>query len=214
MRRRASADHVPAEHWVQLALPLFEDEPPLPEPPPGPEPARPAPSLPYPAATMERLLDVPPLVKLTRAQIRRGQEGLDITVKSGLTWARAFAPTWEMVCGHKNHAALAAGEDLPYPRHAPISNEEYIRRYRQILDRAGDAWKELYRYAMQHDFQVTLLCYCRFAQFCHTHLLIEYALQRWPTRFQDARDDDERARLPACCSPDDGRALAGVRHGY
>lgn len=41
-------------------------------------------------------------MKLTRAQIRPGVKGVDVTAKSALGFARAFSPTWSMVMGYKN----------------------------------------------------------------------------------------------------------------
>ena len=42
------------------------------------------------------------MVKLTRAQIRPGVMGVDVTVKSAKDFARAFSPKWSMVMGYKN----------------------------------------------------------------------------------------------------------------
>lgn len=119
-------------------------------------------------------------VKLKRAQIRQGQQGIDTTVKSATGFAKAFAPTWDMVMGHKN---------------GTLSDERYTFQYTTILDRILDPrrdrslenpWRQLLA-AGQGAGEVTLLCYCRDGRFCHTHLMIDYATTRWPEAFEDGR---------------------------
>ena len=108
------------------------------------------------------------MVKLTRAQIRPGVKGVDVTVKSASGKARAFAPTWDMVMGYKR------GE---------IGEAEYTRRYLALLDKVPvETWRWLYSQAAEGG-GVTVLCYCRDGWFCHSHLLIDYACQKYPKAF-------------------------------
>jgi len=107
------------------------------------------------------------MTTLTRGQIGRTQ-GLNTTVKSATGPWRAFAPTWDMVMAWKTGA---------------LSQEVYTAQYQAILQEIPPPiWDELA--ALD---QATLLCYCRDGWFCHTHLIIQYAIQHWPDRFQDGR---------------------------
>ena len=107
------------------------------------------------------------MVKLTRAQIRPGVEGVDVTVKSAKGFARSFAPGWNMVMGYKR---------------GMFTEAQYTERYMKILDAVSvEAWRWLYAQAVNGE--VTLLCYCRDGQFCHTYLLIDYAVKKYPTAF-------------------------------
>ena len=105
---------------------------------------------------------------LMRAQIRPGVLGIDTTVKSAQELWRTFAPRWEMVIGHKK---------------GTVSDAEYTEQYAKILDRVPDVvWDTLAERETQ-----TLLCYLRNGWFCHTHLIIAYAIGHWPERFLDGR---------------------------
>jgi hypothetical protein len=104
-------------------------------------------------------------------------DGIDITVKSATGQAAFFAPDWGMVRGHQSHL---------------LSNEEYSRKYVAILDAVPIAgWRWLT--SQMKGGIITVLCYCEeqtvdgAPKFCHTHLLIEYMLRRWPSFFRDAR---------------------------
>ncbi|MEQ1843973.1 MAG: hypothetical protein ABL983_00165 [Nitrospira sp.] len=109
------------------------------------------------------------MTKLMRAQIGRGRPGIDTTVKSAQGIWRAFAPQYPMVMGHK------AGT---------ISDAQYIAHYEPILARVPAlVWDTLAERETQ-----CLLCYCRDHAFCHSHLIIAYAVNRWPDRFQDGRE--------------------------
>lgn len=108
------------------------------------------------------------MTRLMRAQIRAGVQGLDTTVKSSTGLGRHFAPTWDMVMGHKR---------------GQISDAQYTEQYLRILDQVpATAWNQLATQAA-----LTVLCYCRDSAYCHTHVLIEYAVRRWPERFSDGR---------------------------
>ena len=108
------------------------------------------------------------MVKLTRAQIRPGVKGVDVTVKSAVGFARSFAPTWKMVMGYKNRT---------------LTEAQYTEQYMKILDAVSvEAWRWLYAQAAEGG-EVVLLCFCRDGQFCHTYLIIDYACQKYPKAF-------------------------------
>lgn len=112
-------------------------------------------------------------VALKRGQIGRVRSGilLDVTAKSASGWAVAFAPSWEMVSSHKS---------------GTMGDAEYKRLYEAILDLAGEkAFDRLHQFGAQGT--VRLLCYCPDGRFCHTHLLIDYAVRRFPQWFSDGR---------------------------
>ena len=109
------------------------------------------------------------MTRLMRAQIRPGVQGIDTTVKSARGIWRALAPRWDMVLGHKN---------------GTVSDAAYTEQYEQILKAVpANVWDTL---AAQPEN--TLCCYCRSNWFCHTHLIIAYAVRRWPDRFEDGRN--------------------------
>jgi hypothetical protein len=107
------------------------------------------------------------MVKLSRAQIRPEVKGVDVTVKSAKGFARSFAPTWSMVMGYKNGI---------------LTEAQYTAQYRKILDAVSvEAWRWLYAQAVNDE--VVLLCFCRDGQFCHTNLIIRYAVEKYPQAF-------------------------------
>ena len=110
------------------------------------------------------------MVKLSRAQIRPGVKGVDVTVKSAKGFARSFAPTWSMVMGYK---------------HGMLTEAQYTAQYMKILDAVSvEAWRWLYAQAAEGG-EVVLLCYCRDEWFCHTHLLIDCACRKYPKAFNN-----------------------------
>ena len=116
------------------------------------------------------------MTKLMRAQIGRGVQGIDTTVKSAQGIWRALAPRWEMVLGHKKGV---------------VSDAEYTEQYVQILNAVpANVWDTLAALP-----EARLLCFCRDSWFCHSHLIIEYAVRRWPERFQDGRNPSNALTL-------------------
>jgi hypothetical protein len=108
------------------------------------------------------------MVKLSRAQIRPGVNGVDVTVKSSRGFARSFAPNWAMVMGYKN---------------GTLTEAQYTEQYMKILDAVSvEAWRWLYRQAVNGE--VVLLCYCPDeAALCHTYLIRDYAVKKYPKAF-------------------------------
>ncbi|HBP88747.1 MAG TPA: hypothetical protein DD706_13735, partial [Nitrospiraceae bacterium] len=104
---------------------------------------------------------------LRRAQIGKAG-GIDTTVKSAKGIWKAFAPTWAMVMGVKD---------------GQTSETQYTDQYQTILANVkAEVWD-----ALAQQEQATLLCYCRDGWFCHTHLIIDFAVKQWPERFCDGR---------------------------
>ena len=113
------------------------------------------------------------MVKLSRAQIRPGVKGVDVTVKSAKGFARSFAPTWSMVMGYKN---------------GTLTEAQYTEQYMKILGAVSvEVWRWLHTQAVNGE--VVLLCYCRDKDasgnrvFCHTHLITDYAVEKYPKAF-------------------------------
>lgn len=66
-----------------------------------------------------------------------------------------------------------------------MTPEEYERRYQFILRAVPrSTWRSLWRAGLENGGEVVLLCYCRDSWRCHTHLLIDYAVTRWPRAFR------------------------------
>lgn len=100
---------------------------------------------------------------LSRAPLRRGSKGLDITVKSSTGLCRFFAPTWDMVMGIKNHT---------------ITEAEYQRRYLERLQKIPTKIIKDLAFTDR-----TFLCYCNNGEFCHTYILIRYLITNFPQWF-------------------------------
>lgn len=141
-------------------------------------------------------------VALKRGQIGKSQ-GLDVTAKSATGWLAVFAPTWEMVSGHK------AGT---------MGDIEYRRLYTEILEAAGEtAFRQLWEAGVENGARLTVLCYCQSGRFCHTHLLIDHAVGRYPQWFTDARRSqgrvgEKRNRMRYLLAID--LETTGLRPGY
>ncbi len=84
---------------------------------------------------------------------------MDTTVKSGYS---IFAPTWDMVLGHKNGS---------------MDDDTYSRLYRDMLVRSWTENRQKWMDFLQSDDQFALACYCKAGVFCHRHLLIKFLSQ-------------------------------------
>lgn len=85
-----------------------------------------------------------------------GVELLDTTVKGGYS---PFAPTWDMVMGHKN---------------GTMSDEEYKDLYWHKLVQSWKSRREDWMKIIQDPTPVALACYCKEGAFCHRLLLVEF----------------------------------------
>lgn len=82
---------------------------------------------------------------------------------------------------------------IAHPRHSIKKKGNWIQTelYDQILDRVpAVVWDTLAKRECE-----TWLCYCRDGWFCHTHVIIAYAVKRWPERFQDGRRHEQTPTL-------------------
>ena len=81
-----------------------------------------------------------------------GKDRLDTTVKTG---DMTFAPTWDMVWGHKG---------------GTLSDDEYKKKYikmmKESLKTNKQQWDDLFSKET-----VTLVCYCKKGKFCHRLIL-------------------------------------------
>jgi uncharacterized protein YeaO (DUF488 family) len=70
---------------------------------------------------------------------------------------KEFAPTWDIVMGHKN---------------GKITDEEYTKKYYELMKISWknnkDKWLEIL-----HRDEVVLGCYCKSGNFCHRYLLVD-----------------------------------------
>lgn len=82
-------------------------------------------------------------------------ELVDTTVKGK---APLFAPTWDMVMGHKN---------------GTITDEEYTRLYREKMIQSWVENREGWERFMQREEPIALACYCAPGKFCHRKLLVK-----------------------------------------
>lgn len=105
--------------------------------------------------------------KLTRSSMRtKGIKGIDITYRRKL----CVSPPRDLVLGYKAGA---------------ITEENYTEVYlKQLNDNAEDiitwAWcicGEIIKFK----------CFCPEGAFCHTHLLIDWLIEKRPDLFQDGR---------------------------
>lgn len=121
-------------------------------------------------------------VSLKRAQMSAlrfmGQAYVDVTAKSGEGMALFFAPPWELVMGHKQ---------------GRITDEAFTEVYEQQLAALSeDVW--LWLYQLGGSGSITLCCYCADGKFCHSLLIIDHALRRYPSLFDDGREERQHAR--------------------
>ena len=107
------------------------------------------------------------MVRIKRAKIGT-VAGIDVTVSSAKGVARKFAPTRNMVTFFKR---------------GTLSRASYAKEYNAILDKVpASTWAWLGSFGKE----VTILCYCKDGQFCHTYLLAAYAAEHFPNLFEDA----------------------------
>lgn len=129
-------------------------------------------------------------LKIYTSQFRySGDDRLDITVKSG---RKEFAPTWDMVMGHKSDA---------------LSDEDYIVMYKQLMNQSYKNNRKVWKELLNRD-SVTLVCYCAKGKFCHRVVLAEMMAKAFGCEYVGEVDskgiliDDHR--LCNSCLIDDG----------
>lgn len=80
-------------------------------------------------------------------------ELVDTTVKGK---SKLFAPTWDMVMGHKN---------------GTLSDEDYTKQYRHRMIQSWLANREEWEAFLRREEPVAIACYCNVGCFCHRLLL-------------------------------------------
>lgn len=116
---------------------------------------------------------------LYTAQMKYGGcDRLDITIKSGTMVGKLYAPTWDMVMGHKNKK---------------YTDEQYTKMYYDLLTERWEKDWNGFRQATINTvsllsgtftmpaFSITLVCYCPAGAFCHRVLLAKWFEDTWPS---------------------------------
>lgn len=121
-------------------------------------------------------------VTVLRRQISPTATGVDITVRTAKGTAKFFAPSWDMVMGHKSGV---------------LTDAQYATQYRARMDAVPpSAWQWLLDVAREEfDGAIPLMCYCRSDVMCHTHLVAIYAATKFPDVFEAQTDP------PECITP-------------
>jgi uncharacterized protein YeaO (DUF488 family) len=95
------------------------------------------------------------MVKIYTSQYGyKGEDRLDITVKTG---DKTFAPTWDMVMGHKN---------------GTLSSEQYVKMYIDLLRNSYKKNRKRWEEILNRE-QVTFVCFCGHGKFCHRLILAD-----------------------------------------
>lgn len=108
-----------------------------------------------------------------------GRDRLDITVKGNCMAGKYFAPTWDMVVGHKK---------------GKLTDDQYTELYYQLLlDRWNgkdfpDFPETLGRMLnILKDRDMTFVCFCPSGKFCHRHLLVKWLQHNWDVPYGGER---------------------------
>jgi uncharacterized protein YeaO (DUF488 family) len=88
----------------------------------------------------------------------KGPHKLDITVKGQHPVGRLFAPTWDIVMGHKR------GE---------ITDAEYTEVYHSLMVKSYREHHQVWDEILNRKY-VVFCCYCRADKFCHRFILAGY----------------------------------------
>ena len=111
-------------------------------------------------------------VQITRKQMKRGIKGVHVARGNNNTRGITFAPSWDMVSRWKAHQVTEAA---------------YTKEYRLILEKIERKdWEWLSEQSI--DNVVIVLCFCKDGDFCHTLVLIEYALEHFSDLFKKFED--------------------------
>jgi hypothetical protein len=97
---------------------------------------------------------------------------LDITVKSGQGIGVLFAPTWELVCGHK----AGKGDPRFVGKYAALSDEQYAERFLALLRTRYQRQPQAFAQVLERDYCLT--CFCAVGCFCHRLLVAELVLPK------------------------------------
>lgn len=107
---------------------------------------------------------------LSRSPIWKKSIGLDVTAKSGKELGKNFAPTWDMIVRY---------------RQGKLTDSEYTKLYLNILSNINEqVYEDLYKYGLDNDNKINFICYCHDDKFCHTYLLMDFLIEKFPERFE------------------------------
>lgn len=102
-----------------------------------------------------------------------GTNKLNITVKSATEQGRIFAPTWELVGGHKH---FHNPDDSRWQNYPALSDEQYTQKYYELIrnryHQDPTPFIELVK-----SKSLVLCCYCAKDTFCHRHLAADILLK-------------------------------------
>jgi len=97
-------------------------------------------------------------IKVFTAQLAyRGIDRLDISVAGNDPVGKYFAPTWELVMGHKRGA---------------ITDSQYTERYLDMMRKSYVSHRDVWDAVLSRK-SVTFVCYCRAGKFCHRYILAD-----------------------------------------
>jgi len=89
---------------------------------------------------------------------RNDPDLLDITVKGKHPIGKVFAPSWDIVMGHKD---------------GKYTDAQYISVYYTMMLDSYAKHRKVWDWVLAQP-RVVLACYCPTGNFCHRHLLVEY----------------------------------------
>jgi len=113
-------------------------------------------------------------IKLWRSQVgKHPDDGLDVSRKSAGPIGLPFAPPWPMVMASKRGG-------MPWA--------EYRRRYLELLDKVELASVVALRdEGLRRGGELCLTCWCSDGAQCHSTILIQWLVARWPEDFEVKR---------------------------
>jgi uncharacterized protein YeaO (DUF488 family) len=112
------------------------------------------------------------IVYTGRISLKSHPAAVDTTMKSGSGVGRVFAPTKQLVFGHK-----AGQGDSRFQSWKPLTDAEYTMQYLDLLRSRFRQNPQPFRNLLERE-EVILLCYCKAHGFCHRYILAETVLPK------------------------------------
>jgi len=115
-----------------------------------------------------------PKILLSRVQMSSSRQGFDITARTKLP----VAPNWDLVLGYKSGL---------------IGERAYTEYYLEMLNANYDEivkWLETLPGRLPIILKtnhIIFKCFCPDRDFCHTNILIDWLLEKFPDKYEDAR---------------------------
>lgn len=117
------------------------------------------------------------MITVKRAQVK--EKGVQITAGSG--WGN-LEPTWTMVMAYKKRK---------------ITEAQYLAEYKSRLQRVSRATLKRLISAAEDD-KLTITCYCRDGQFCHTYYILKWLSEHPVLGKYFEVDEDQREFVEGC----------------